>query len=108
MKKLIRLTESDLHRIVKQSVKRIIREENDKNLLVQRVCAKYSTNGGEYEGGWPANLDEWIPVEAYISHVDGDAGTANLRIGEQLNGGTAFEEEIPLSQLPIETLEMLL
>jgi len=29
MKKVIRLTESDLHRIVKNSVKRILKEEND-------------------------------------------------------------------------------
>lgn len=30
-KKLIRLTESDLHRIVKESVKRVLREELDVN-----------------------------------------------------------------------------
>lgn len=37
MKKLIRLTESDLHRIIKESVNRILREENGLNAVFNEI-----------------------------------------------------------------------
>ena len=39
-KKLIRLTESDLHRIVKESVKRVINENNSANAILRRKKQK--------------------------------------------------------------------
>ena len=39
-KKLIRLTESDLHRIVKESVKRVINEGNSANAILRRKKQK--------------------------------------------------------------------
>lgn len=38
MKKIIRLTESDLHNLVQRSVQRVLREEQDKNLLLQTIA----------------------------------------------------------------------
>ena len=43
MKKLIRLTESDLHRIVKESVRTILRETNSK---VDELTMEYVTEDG--------------------------------------------------------------
>ena len=41
MKKLVRLTESDLHRIVKESVKKIVNEEFNHDQYVQLVQGAY-------------------------------------------------------------------
>ena len=38
MKKIIRLTESDLHGIIKRSVKRVLREQQDKEFLLQSIA----------------------------------------------------------------------
>lgn len=38
MKRIIRLTESDLHNFIKRSVERILREQNDFGLLLQSVA----------------------------------------------------------------------
>jgi S-ribosylhomocysteine lyase LuxS involved in autoinducer biosynthesis len=46
-KKLIRLTESDLHRIVKESVKRILRENKDTNVKVRII---HDPNGAYDDG----------------------------------------------------------
>lgn len=108
-KNVIKLNENTLRQMVAESVKRVLKEEfyNDKTSLLKQICAKYSNN--DYDGGWPAEFDGWIPVEAHISHIDGKTATANLRIGDVLqNGGTPFEQEIPLSQLPIKTLQDIL
>ena len=47
MKKLVRLTESDLHKIIKESVKRILREEN-------HYYSDY-TNLPLKDGGWDSH-----------------------------------------------------
>ena len=38
MKKIIRLTESDLHNLIQESVARVLQEEQDKNLLLQTIA----------------------------------------------------------------------
>lgn len=38
MKKIIRLTESDLHNLVQRSVARVLREQQDNNLLLQSIA----------------------------------------------------------------------
>lgn len=48
MKRRIRLTESDLRRIVKESVKRILREQ----------CEPWDHHDPDYEDGWFENLPE--------------------------------------------------
>jgi hypothetical protein len=60
MKKLIRLTESDLHRIVKESVNRILRE------------AKYDVNSDE----WKSNFDLGAEPDWY----KGDEAQTNKEI----------------------------
>jgi hypothetical protein len=60
-KKLIRLTESDLHRIVKESVNRILRE------------ASYNINSPEYKqmydngNRWPDEMDDTALTNREIS-----------------------------------------
>ncbi len=52
MKKLIRLTESDLHRIIKESVNKILNEvgeTEDGQDVLGRLAAKKSTSG-DYDG----------------------------------------------------------
>ena len=43
MKKTIRLTESDLHRIVKESVKRVLKEDSDEDVYsqVKMLCERF-------------------------------------------------------------------
>ena len=38
MKKIIRLTESDLHNLIKRSVERILREQGGDDLLLQSIA----------------------------------------------------------------------
>ena len=45
MKKIIRLTESDLHNLVQRSVARVLREEQDKNLLLQLLAQSIIQQG---------------------------------------------------------------
>ena len=59
MKKVIRLTESDLHALVQRSVARVLREQQDNDLLLQslaqsiiqsgRLDAKVGENDAEFE-----------------------------------------------------------
>ena len=54
MRKIIRLTESDLHRIIKESVKKVIKEANWSNAL------RDPGQEPEYEDDWDDNpLDIW-------------------------------------------------
>lgn len=48
MKRIIRLTESDLHRIVKNAVKRIIKEQ----------CEPWDHHNPDYDDGWFENLPD--------------------------------------------------
>ena len=58
MKKVIRLTEGDLHRIVKHSVNRILREMNVRTLTPDGA---YGTRAQEYYGAKPGDKD--LPPE---------------------------------------------
>ena len=69
MKKVIRLTESDLHRIVKESTKKIITEMND-DIFGRVEGLKNSVNGleqslrGGYDGSEEATM--------YLQNIFGD------------------------------------
>ena len=45
MKKVIRLTESDLHNIIEGSVRKVLREEQDKSLLLQSIAQSIVQQG---------------------------------------------------------------
>jgi hypothetical protein len=69
-KKLIRLTESDLHRIVKESVNRVLRENK---VRTNRKTIKESGHlYGHYDDGTPFtnSKDTWhgVPGTTFISH----------------------------------------
>lgn len=78
MKKIIRLTESDLHNIVQHSVARVLREEQDKNFLLQMVAqsivqqgqlqAKVGENDAEFnlQGGKFAYITFEIDSDPYM------------------------------------------
>lgn len=60
--KLIRLTESDLHRIVKESVDRILKESYD---IVEPYCFETDKEEQWYQVGYNQGLDdaiEWLKV----------------------------------------------
>ena len=59
-KKLIRLTESDLHKIVKESVDRILKESYD---IVEPYCFETDREEQWYQVGYNQGLDyaiEWL------------------------------------------------
>ena len=64
-KKLIRLTESDLHRIVKESVNRILKE-NDENYYYDDAIEALQMSDGflDFEEWYPAFQDELDVDEA--------------------------------------------
>jgi hypothetical protein len=69
-KKLIRLTESDLHRIVKESVKRVLRE--NKVRTNRRTIKESGHLYGHFDDGTPFtnSKDTWhgVPGTTFISH----------------------------------------
>jgi hypothetical protein len=116
-KKLVRLTESDLHRIVKESVKRIINERsydfykdaqfaamnqgrNDlatrfKNAAINSWNRDYGHGvkpryGDEGDGSYP-EFDETKP---YYAMTDGDLNTTNIEAGDGsgYGGYTTYDE----------------
>ena len=61
MKKIIRLTESDLHRIVKESVKRVLREDNSMELRVaEKIFDDIQNNNPELLQGDPEDLIGYV------------------------------------------------
>lgn len=69
MKNIIRLTESDLHSIIEGSVKKILREEQDKNLLLQTIAQAIIKQGSMEVnlGEMDANIDMGNGYYAYIT-----------------------------------------
>lgn len=69
MKKIIRLTESDLHNFIKRSVERILREQGGDDLLLQSIAQglvqqQLSVSPGENEADVELGKDTF----AYIKH----------------------------------------
>ncbi len=64
MKKLIRLTESDLHRIVIESVKRIIKENNQRHKKIIREFEDDERDFGQF-GDYPPSMED-IEKESMI------------------------------------------
>lgn len=75
MKKIIRLTESDLRGIVQHSVLRVLQEQNDKLLLLQSIAQAVVQRGTMYAilGENDADIELQQGKFAYIEfEVDGD------------------------------------
>jgi hypothetical protein len=68
MKKIIRLTESDLHRIVKESVNKILKEANWSNALTDP--GNCPDDDDEYEETWLDKSKAWR--EDHLSNDDKD------------------------------------
>ncbi len=74
MKKVIRLTESDLHRIVKESAKKIITEMND-DIFGRVEGLKNSVNGLEqslrvgYDGSEEATMYYLDQIQGYVRTI---------------------------------------
>ena len=85
MKKTIRLSEKDLHRVIKESVKRILREQEDfephgykttSNLGGHEVQISPDGDGARFRfyGGEPT---DWLPIEFDedgVAYVDTERG----------------------------------
>ena len=75
MKRRIRLTEGDLHRIVKESVRRILREEEDRTYITYNgirlllsmngddMYIEYTENGKWVLAGYSADEKLWVVQE---------------------------------------------
>ena len=68
MKKIIRLTKSDLHNLVQRSVERILREQGDDNLLLQSIAQglvqqRLNVNPGENEAEVELGEDTFAYVD---------------------------------------------
>lgn len=79
MKKIIRLTESDLHRIIKESVKRILREEDFGSM-----------DGGGNMGGSDVGGDMG-PIEDDVDEESPIAGASNAAQSGQFTAGSGFK-----------------
>jgi Ethanolamine utilization protein EutJ (predicted chaperonin) len=86
-KKLIRLTESDLHRIVKESVKRVLKEDDTQNLGINN-----------YD---PTNYDELnMKIKAIMSKVSEirnmieDISTSQLDVAQNAGNLDGLAEEL--------------
>jgi len=87
MKKLVRLTESDLHRIVKESVKRVLKEDDTQNLGINN-----------YD---PTNYDELnMKIKAIMSKVSEirnmieDISTSQLDVAQNAGILDGLAEEL--------------
>lgn len=86
-KKLIRLTESDLHKIVKRSVNKILKE-NYVNDIIEKYGKPPYTAYFRYDGIWdacndPNDLEDYmIDVEAHYSSTMGECGKASIFNGD--------------------------
>ena len=73
MKKVIRLTESDIHNIVMESVKRVIRENDEKPVLPGDPYTHTSQDASEeLEEGWFG--DKWNQTKSAVNTAFGDSG----------------------------------
>ena len=72
MKKIVRLTEGDLHRIIKNSVKRVIRENKLNKRRRNRVIRESGDLYGHYDDGTPFTNSKkrfhGIPGTVFIYH----------------------------------------
>lgn len=73
MKRIIRLTESDLHNFIKRSVERILREQGDDDLLLQSIAQglvqqQLSVSPGENEAEVELGEDTFAYV-TYVAHI---------------------------------------
>lgn len=68
MKKLIRLTEGDLHRIIENSVKRILKENRRRNRMISEAGHIYHKD--ENGNVWTNSKDTYrgVPGSTYIYH----------------------------------------
>jgi hypothetical protein len=78
MKRIIRLTESDLHRIIKESVKRILREED------------FGSIGGDM-GSSDMGGSDIGPIEDGVDEESPIAGASNAAQSGQFTAGSGFK-----------------
>ena len=88
MKKIIRLTESDLHNIIKYSVKKILREEND-TLFLQSI-AQSIVNGEKIDANLEDNEIE-VEVQDYLININFDV-EPNVHY---VPGSRSFDRDVP-------------
>ena len=93
-KKLIRLTESDLHRIVKESVSRLLKESIDKTYITydginlslsmngEDMYIEYNENNKWILAGYHANEKLWVVQENLDPEMVGDGEDDIIYIAE--------------------------
>ena len=78
MKRKIRLTESYLHRVINESIKKILKEEDD------RECIFYEPQQSD-EGGWSDDKEEWneAGIEVYDYYMRKDPEIAEFHFSPE-------------------------
>ena len=98
MKRTIRLTESDLHRIVRESVKRVLNEnDNDDNILYRIYSISSDAINGN--GDQRSALSEICDLYAQITtplppEIDGLLQKVVNHVNHDVESGTTFREYI--------------
>jgi hypothetical protein len=82
MKRLIRLTESDLHRIVKESVKRVIKEDDD--IWGNFSNDQYNAKDSQYTRQ-PIDPNNINQIKSYVKAAN--------EIGEKLKNCTSIQND---------------
>ena len=70
MKKLIRLTEGDLHRIVKESVRRILKENDDPLDLTSDYNPYLNGDASYFNGKFETASGYYVEINTSLSYVD--------------------------------------
>ena len=93
MKRIIRLTESDLHRIIKESVKRILREEDFGSM------DGGGDMGGSDVGGDIGPIEDGVDEESPIAGASSAAQSGQFTAGSGFKSNKIFKKALDHSDL---------
>lgn len=96
MKKVIRLTESDLHRIIKESVKRILKEDSTFDNHIAGNIFDDIIQRGIYRRIQPKQLKDYI-MRAYGLNT-GEEGVADIVVDKVIKYKLQMEEQYGLTE----------
>ena len=96
MKKVIRLTESDLHRIIKESVKRILKEDSTFDNHIAGNIFDDIIQRGLYRRIQPKQLKDYI-MKAYGLNTD-EEGVADIVVDKVIKYKMQMEEQYGLTE----------
>lgn len=100
MKRRIRLTEGDLHRIVRNSVKKVIRESDDEIPSYEQEEMDFHGSDEHLKsvvenfGDICADLYRWLDINEGLANFEGQGGYVENAIGEYYNELADIEKRL--------------